>query len=373
MRISKNIRRNFSPLNATCDLVVEGGALHQIFRPDTDEYSPDRAITPLTVRPVIRVVDVDGIFGNGIANARLGDIKWFANKINVSGNSKYVIDTTSTENKGTLKIYQNVAAGSSLTLYFEGIIPDTRNGKSLKVNGSILLNTNIVSKEKVTAEIDKPKVILFDPINTMTKLTIKATVYLADNILAAQNTKIWWYKRINDGTLSLIDPEDDLEYISGINTATLVLDQRYVNKKKDYRVVADFVKTGTVVPAIPSTRAAFLDFSIRRKYPAWEMDVLSFGDLTANQNVISTKALITAGRTIIDNPANYFSIRWYSKNSSGTEKQYGFGSEQEVPADVTGLNTGGIEIGADILEKDSLKALSIGSVVITVNGKLIIV
>lgn len=373
MRIDNRLRRVFSPLNATCDLIVDGGALHQIFRPDTDEYSPDRAITPLTIRPIINVIDPDGIFGNGIANAKLGDIKWLANKVDVSGNAKFVIDTSATNNKGTLKVYQNVTPDSPVNLYFEGIISDTRNGTSLKVNGSVLLNTNTVSKEKVSVEIDKPNVILFNPISTPKDLIIKSTTYLADTILHNANIRAWWYKKLADGTLSLVNPNEDLEYISGIDTPTLKLDQRFINKKKDYRVVVDFVKTGAAIPSVPTARAAFLDFSIRRKFPNWEAEIQTYGDITATQKYIKTKVLITADRNLLPNPANYFSIGWYTVNSSGTEQKYGIGADQEIPAEIAGIATGGIDVGADIREKECLKALAVKGIVITNGGKIIIV
>ena len=373
MRIEERLRRTYAPLNVTCDLVVEGGALHQIYKPDTEEFSPDRAITPLTIRPVINITDIDGIFGDGNANAKLGDIKWLANKVNVSGNSKYAIDTTNTTKKGSLRVMQNVASGEPVMLYFEGIIADTRNGTSVKVNGSVMMNTNTVSKEKVTVEIDKPSVIVFNPISAAAKLIIKASVYLADTIQADGNTKLWWYKRISNGTLVLLDIHDDLEYISGIGTSALAIDQRYINKIKNYRLVADFVKTGDPIPSVPTKRAAFIDFSIRRRYTHWEAKVQTYGDITANQSIIKAKAIITADRTIIANPNDLFNFKWYTTNISGVEQKWGTGDADEIPANISGIATSGIDVGVDITERVSLKASILNGKAITLNNKLIII
>jgi hypothetical protein len=373
MRISNRLRRTFAPLNVTCDLIVEGGALHQIHKPDTEEFSPDRAITPLTIRPVINITDLDGVFGDGNANAKLGHIKWLANKVNVSGNSKYSIDTTKTTKKGSLRVIQNVAAGAPVVLYFEGVIADTRNGTSIKVNGSVLMNTNTVSKEKVTVEIDKPSVIIFNPISTPSKLIINASVYLADTIQANGNTKLWWYKRISNGTLVLLDIHDDLEYISGIGTSKLAIDQRYINKIKNYRLVADFVKTGDPVPSVPTKRAAFIDFSVRRRYGDWKAKVLTYGDITANQSIIKAKAIITSERRVITNPDEIFDLQWYTVNASGTEQRWGTGSEDEIPANISGIATGGIDVGVDINDRASLKANVLNGKAITLNNKLIVI
>ena len=373
MKIEQRLRRTFAPLNVTCDLVVEGGALHQIYKPDTEEFSPDRAVTPLTIRPVININDPDGIFGDGNANAKLGDLRWFANKVNVSGNSKYSIDTTNTTKKGTLRVMQNVSSGTPLMLYFEGIIADTRNGTSVKVNGSKLLNTNTVSKEKVTVEIDKPAVTIFNPISSIAKLIINASVYLADTIQADGNTKLWWYKRLPNGTLALLDIHDDLEYISGIGTSKLAIDQRYINKIKNYRLVADFVKTGDPVPSVPTKRAAFIDFSVRRRYPYCKAVVQTYGDITASQSIIKANAYVTADRQIITNANDLFNFRWYTVNASGVEQKWGTGDSDEIPASIAGIDTASIGVGIYFSERESLKASVINGKAITLNNKLIII
>ena len=373
MKISKRLRRTYAPLNVTCDLVVEGGALHQIYKPDTEEFSPDRAITPLTIRPVININDPDGVFGNGNANAKLGDLKWFANKVNVSGNSKYSIDTTNTTKKGSLRVMQNIASEVPVTLYFEGVIADARNGTSVKINGSVLLNTNTVSKEKVTVEIDKPAVIIFNPISSIAKLIINASVYLADTIQADGNTKLWWYKKLPNGTLSLLDIHDDLEYISGIGTSKLAIDQRYINKIKNYRLVADFVKTGDSIPSVPTKRAAFIDFSVRRRYAIWVAEVQTYGDITANQSIIKANALVTAERKIITNPNDLFNFKWYTTNAAGEVKKWGIGDVDEIPANIHGIATGGVEVGVDISERTSLKVSVLNGKALTLNNKLIII
>lgn len=373
MRKQKAIQQVFAPLNASIELIIESGALHQIFRPDTDEFAPDRGIVPLVLYPLIRVTDTDGVFGDGIANARLADIKWLANKVSVSGNSKYAIDTSGTDKRGTLRVYQNVKAGETLSLYFEGTVNDTRNGTALRVNACALLNTNAVSKEKVTVEIDKPVTIIYDPLVSPAELTIKAAVFLADNILLADNARLWWYKRLDDDTLSLVDPEDDLEYVSGINTSALMLDQRYINEKKDYRVVADFVKSGTSAPSAPTNRSAFRDFTVRRLYPQWDFEVADYGNLTADQKTIPAEMVITAGRRLVESPDRYFCTRWHSVDRTGIERMYGFGEKYEIPATIPGLSTGEARIGADVNEKESLKALAVNGKILTIGGKIIVV
>ena len=138
-------------------------------------------------------------------------------------------------------------------------------------------------------------------------------------------------------------------------------------------MVADFVKTGDPVPSIPTKRAAFIDFSVRRRYAHWVAEVQTYGDITANQSIIKANALVTAERKIITNPNELFNFKWYTTSASGAVQKWGIGDVDEIPANILGINTAGVDVGVDVTERASLKASVLNGKALTLNNKLIII
>lgn len=369
---NSKIRRVVQPLTATCDLVVEGGSLHQIFRPDTDEYSPDRGVSPLTITPIVRVYDPSGYYTNGmVINSILGTVKWSIGGVAIAESSAdYAISTNADNKRGRLTVYKNIKAGESVTLKFEGVMADTRNNTTLKVNGSVMLNTNAVSKERINVEIDSPRTILYNPFSSAADRSIKAITFLADNVLPAANVKIWWYKRVGNNLRLVAD--DDPEYRSGQGSACLVLDCRYVHTKIDYRVVADYIKTGTVAPTLPSERAGFMDFTVRRYLPKYTAEIQNYGNLTARQNTIPASFRLLVDGQIITKPEQELRLQWYTIDRLGAVRYYNYGSVADIYAASLDLLSG-VEVGVEADDRGGLTPLTLNGLQVMFNDKILTV
>ena len=66
MKKTKRLNVIYTPLNVSVALVVQGGSLTQTHCAETDEYIPDRSITPLVLVPKVYVQDPDGVIPSGI-------------------------------------------------------------------------------------------------------------------------------------------------------------------------------------------------------------------------------------------------------------------------------------------------------------------
>lgn len=371
MRLTSDLLRNFSPLNKTFSLLVEGGAVTQIYYPDKNEWVPDHSITPVVIYPRCSIIDPDEILPNGLVNKELTSITWRANGHSVSGNNNYQIDTSTGNTRGTLLVMQNIPAGEQIDLEFEAQYHDTRTGDWIKFAGNMILNTNIAANEIITIEVDSPTVVEYNPIADEEIFTITPTTRLGGVEISGANTK-YYLKALQNGVEQEIDPLRDLEFKNFAADGKATFDMRFVSSKKNYRIYVDYVRDGDPVPTSPTNRASSIDISLRRRYQGYTIDMRDFGPVQPWQLEYYVEAIIvlTSSGRILQEPNKFFNIEYLYKHI-GVEQHFGYGNNAtlNIPAY---MMSGASQIVLDIEEKSELKAISNDNIILTDNGKVLV-
>lgn len=370
MRLSKEIWQNFTPLSKTFSLLVEGGAVTQIYRPDTDEYIPDHSITPVVIYPRCDIIDHDRKIPNGNVNAFLAGIIWRANGSTVASNNDFDIDMSTTETRGTLLVTKNVPPGEQMPLEFEAKYLDPRTGDLVKFAGTVMLNTNIAANEIVSAEIDHQTVIDYNPIGDPDTITITPSARLGGEPIDGERVK-YFLKALENGNTRDLSQLQDLEILSFNGDGKITIDLRYVPSKKNYRLYADYVKEGDPVPEEPTGRAAIIDFSLRRRFEPYMIDMKDFGPVQPWQKEISMEARVVLSNSgeILSSPNRFFDIEYLYVHGTMI-KHFGYGNEASIslPDYLLSFQS---QVRMDIEEKPELRALSDNGLILVDNGQIL--
>lgn len=130
----------YDPLHVSFGLVVKSGSLLQVHSAETNEYVPDRSITPLVLSPKFYVNDVTGVTPSGDLLSSLVDVRWYegsevSGNMIVSGSNGYTIQGKE------LLIAKNVPYLTPLTIIFTANYFDVRTGKTVRVHDQKTLST----------------------------------------------------------------------------------------------------------------------------------------------------------------------------------------------------------------------------------------
>ncbi|MGM9739359.1 MAG: hypothetical protein ACI3ZP_02040, partial [Candidatus Cryptobacteroides sp.] len=284
MKKVKRLNVIYTPLNVSVSLLVQGGSLTQTHCAETDEFIPDRGITPLVLTPEVVIQDPDGILPGGVAS--LTGVCWYALPENVAASvpsgsyigaelSQYLIsaatDGYTIDANGSLRVEANIRYPSRVVLVFTANIPDNRSGKLIKVQDSVLLSTTSIAVPAALS-LDKPASWRFNPIEDSGVRTIKASLKLGG--VTPDPTKVrvafWWY-RASDNSEELINGDDHLFYESGQNSDSLVIDPEYLDEE---RIVckAEYALDGETLPTAPTSNCLTAETVVQRRYPAYDFE-----------------------------------------------------------------------------------------------------
>ena len=371
MKKTKRLNVIYTPLNVSVALVVQGGSLTQTHCAETDEYIPDRSITPLVLVPKVYVQDPDGVIPSGIG--ALTGVAWYALPENVAasvpngsyiGNelSQYLI-TGATQGynilaDGSLQVETNIQYPTRTVLVFTGNIPDARSGRAIKVQDSVLLSTTSIALP-ATLSLDKPASWRFNPIEDSGIRTIKASLLLGGETPAPAHCSIayWWYKASGNSVV-LIDPDEDLFYESGQGTDTLVIDPAFLDEER-ILCKAEYALDGETLPANPTENCLTAETVISRRYPAYDFENYVHGgvEVAPSASHVKNECVVTVGQKVIDNPSRYFTVIWSIKEPVyGAEwRILGYGDSIMIPRSEI---SGGADIGLEVEEMEPMGAMS---------------
>lgn len=210
-------------------------------------FLPDRAVTPLLLRPKISVFDPETY---ATYDPSWYKVRWYL--LNpATGN--YDIEITNTDDgdvdyvvmpNGDLMVKKNVVESAPVNILCSGVYVDPRNaGKTWSCSGTVQLVTNRdTSVTSPTIEVNQESTVKYNPfIDPSSRFTFVAKAYLGEQLLdltgASSPWRIEWWA-IGDGETSeqKIDTTTPLDginnntlakfpcYVSGQNTPTLVVD-----------------------------------------------------------------------------------------------------------------------------------------------------
>ena len=371
MKKIKRLNVIYTPLNVSVALVVQGGSLTQTHCAETDEYIPDRSITPLVILPRVYIQDPDGILAPGLA--ALSGVAWYALPEDVAtsvpngsyiGNelSQYLI-TEATQGfhlqvDGSLLVEANIRYPSRTVLVFTGNIPDARSGRTVKVQDSVLLSTTSIALPAIL-RLDKPASWRFNPVEDTGIRTIKASLTLGGKTPNPNHCQVafWWYKASGNSAV-LLDPDEDLFYESGQGTDTLVINPEYLEEE---RIIckAEYTLDGASLPVSPTANCLTAETVIGRRYPAYDFENFVHGgvEVAPNASHVKNECVVTIGQKVIDNPSRFFTVVWSIKEPVyGAEwRILGYGDSIMIPQSEI---SGGADIGLEVEELAPMGAMS---------------
>lgn len=350
----KHTRLLFEPLRISTSIVCTTPASPLVQTANTilGEYEPDRALTPCVIKPIINVVDPDGIFPEGIVNHRIStqSIKWKFNGINIEDipafAGKYEIVTTATPEKGSLILYRNTPITENWEITFEAEFEDWRRGKIETAQSNVLnMFTSDLGEDLYGISIDK-KAITYDP--------VKDSLYMyewmmANNLIEGGNRENYINEHsyeselnilINAGTEELdeLPPELALELhrngtkitpgsteapeIESLEYPTLKLDLRMAKHKDKYDLVLKKGDRTITVESFSFTREVSQIFTCEPMFGS---------DISPHQNNYVNRALVNLKDQYLTYPQMFYWLRWYTQSSvlNQTTGQYSYGEEKE--------------------------------------------
>lgn len=385
MKKTKRIGIVYDPLNISTTMVVRGGSLTQTHCAETGEYIPDRSLTPLVIRPEVYVNDPNGIMANG--KVALTGILWYEIPQDMVGQitdssyltgelSRYLItnqtDGYSVAQDGTLTVTKNIPYLEPKVLVFTASYPDTRSGKILHIQATSTLST-VSLAAAASLSLDKPASFVFNPITDAGVRTIKATFLLGGKTPDSGQCKVayWWYKTV-DGKETIIGPDEDLFYEAGQNADTLTIDPRYVNGQVKISCKVEYALSGEALPSSPTDNCLKDETTVVRRYPEYDFEHFVHGgvEVSPNAEMVKNECMITVGRTVVENPSRFFSIKWSIKRAVyGAEwTALGYGDSIMIPAEEFANAS---DVALEVDELDPLGAFIDGDTMICHNNEVI--
>jgi hypothetical protein len=145
--------------------ITPSSAVVQAYDGDTGLYEPDRLLAPTMLYPRVTADAKDGTFSGGIVNARLSDIVWLADGVDVTTLSGYSVDDSESDTRGTLTIKKNLPSGKTVKLVFSGKLTDSRTEQVYSLRSSeVILSTTTKTGDKWSISFDGDAIITYDPI-----------------------------------------------------------------------------------------------------------------------------------------------------------------------------------------------------------------
>lgn len=367
MKKTKRLRVIYDPLNITCALVVRGGSLSQVHCAETGEYIPDRTLTPLIIVPQVYVNDPSGVLPSGFVS--LNNVNWYALPQDIAaavGNDAYLENELSAYlimqgmagyavgTNGQLTVTANVPYLSPQALVFTGEYYDTRQRSSIRLHAQLTLTTTSIALPR-TLELDKPASFVFDPLSDTGTRSIKATMRVGGKnaVEGTFEAGYWWYHMV-DGVEVLISA-DDLFYEFGQNTDTLTIDPRYIDGQERIICKSECVMGDVVLPVNPTATALKAEVVAVRRYADYDFEHFVHGGTAVSNSttIVKNECVVTVGRTVLNSPQEYFTIKWSIKRMiPGADwEEIGCGNMIDIEASE-------FENGADVaLEIEELEPL----------------
>lgn len=331
---AQTIVTSYTPLSTTFKIAVEGGSLAQYYYTNANQYIPNRRTAPMLLRPKLHIVDPDGILTNGDVSGGL-TVQWYQDNVLISSNSDYTINPD-----GSLLVSKNTTPTVPVTLSCKATFTDSRSGKQVIFEESVILRSYAKSDENATVTIDKDVACLYNPLKDSKTITVKAELKLGATPVATANAAYWWY--IVTGTTERLISDADVEYISGQGTASLVVNAEMISKMQ-IRVRAQYYEGSK--PSIPADMKVYADTTIKWSLPSSVLAKIEspMGDsIRSNMGAMTFRVRMFDNTSEIINPDIYFAIRWYCKSTAAgaVAKEVGSGTIVTIPATMLRNNSG---------------------------------
>lgn len=325
-----------APLSFIFQVVELGGAAVQKYSSIDDAFSPDRSLTPYVLKPELKISDPDKNIPTGDYTSRLVNVMWTVT-LYQNGKSELVKEGADTyQNAGkaggyVLTFNRNLKLSESIHIEFSADYYDEIRKETTQFTWDKWLNTIAEDTYKTSLQYERQagKIKLY-PFKDRGNMYINVQLLNGDKNLDDKLSVYLWEKWENNKYVP-ISEDDDLWYVSGKDSKSLVVEQKYINKVK-VRV--------TAYPKEAPSQKHYKSYFLKRYYGQWDDDAdFTFGkyisDDTTKIGIEASVQRAGSGGDIHD-PQKYFEVElFYRKSASAPWQSLGYSGKAviERPAD----------------------------------------
>jgi len=317
---------NYKPLQLNVCLSVEGSVPGtQSYDADSDTFTPDYTLTPLTLQPVVGRLDKDDVLLAGNVNQYLANIKWYeivddAQSLISTSDTDYEI-TQSGDNAGRLKIKKNAKPQIPLNLLFYAEYVDSRTSQVSVIRQSYQIRCKNSTQYIPLLVLDAAEQTIYNPLTDPDTQTVTASLRLGAEECPTEKRSFVWEKYRDDNTWSEVGTDETLDYDVAVASdgasctvnRSLMGTELYLRCRAKYNIGGD-PDSAELNDNSPQATVAFV-----RRIPKFEFDMAGTPtNIPAGLMAISPEAKIWDTNGDISDPERELLLLWYvATNKTG--------------------------------------------------------
>jgi hypothetical protein len=356
----------YQPLIVSLSMDEIGGSTTQHKNNVSGGFDPDRTMFPLILRPRLVVKDPDHVLQDGDYTSALIDTRWYIGNDENGSRITTVTPGFTIGAYGELLVGCNVEPSVPVNLYFTCAYIDTRTLRVFRQSVLVTLTTVLSTELNLDISLDAARTMPVNPFKHQALRTVTATFRNGrDTVTDSEAIYLW---KVRDGVTRQLRAitTDDLFYISGQGTRSLVIDRRFIDR--------ELIQIEACHTSDPS-RKVYAQTKAYRCYGQWdERVVITRGKyIRPDTGQIEAQACVDTPRGQVVNPQDYFDITHiFTTNEKGAvEKVTGYGERVVVPASIAGKDPNVIPLfGVEVRERTALRACRIENKTVLINGKI---
>ena len=382
----KRIRRDYAPLNVALSVynVTPNSPYVQVFNPETNEFEPNRGITALILKPVLKANANDGTLDKELDNASMAVPTWYVNGValadsELAGYSELYNGQDS--ERGTLKIMYNVKPGTQLELHMTSYLNDPRTGRNIFVQSeSIILSTTEKSDDSYQISMEDAACQPYNPIDDMrllvqfkdahglpvtsserTKADSGVTNYLRNIKFGlwrgkgkTADAELRCYTMIEGGLGTLLASTESgivADEIVEFDKQHIVIDMRMVEKAINYAIVA-VVKRANAAGVPTDKIVAVQPLGIKRHYPKINLALKNECNFASTDKYHSNEIVVSCRGKVLKQPGAFLSTVWKTDSNGITGLKHSESSKTRIRLADCGMgnteSTAWLDVNAEV-------------------------
>ena len=382
----KRIRRDYAPLNVALSVynVTPNSPYVQVYNPETNEFEPDRSITALVLKPVLKANATDGSLDKELDNASMAIPTWYVNGValadSVLAGYSTLLNGEDSE-RGTLIIKYNVKPGTQLELHMTSYLNDPRTGRNIFVQTeSIILSTTEKSDDSYQISMEDAACQPYNPINDMrllvqfkdahdlpvtsgerTKANSGVTNYLRNikfGLWRGKNktttAEFRCYAMTDSGLGTLLASTDSgiiADEIVEFDKQHIVIDMRMVEKAINYAIVA-VVKRANAAGVPTDKIVAVQPLGIKRHYPKINLALKNECNFASTDKYHSNEIVVSCRGKVLKQPGAFLSTVWKTDSNGITGLKHSESSKARIRLADCGMgsteSTAWLDVNAEV-------------------------
>ena len=361
------VNTELTPLDIVFNL-TNSATLEQWYYDNSQQWSPDRTITPLILTPSATGVDTET---NTRYTLTFYTVQWFANEYRTNGYVESQITNTTDGNVdyvivgNTLKVKKNVTYDHAVQIKCRATYIDPRDaGRTGVTERIVTLNCSKDAQEEIpTLDVLCESSMTYNPLTRDSSIfSLTGTAYHGASEISSQVYYVWYIIQNGNEILAQNHPA----YVSGQYTRTLRVDALY---DEDLRIILRAKASSSAANFYP----AKVYRSIAWRIPDIDSNVISYnGEAYRSSIKKMTFATIinTKGKQLTDAKKDeHMKFNWKTRQSrSSTEIDRGWGLTCILDNSALQSSNGSVLVYPDIYILGAYEPVTHNGVAVTHNG-----